>query len=117
MIKRDKMESENISELKKKWVIPKYQTYQDRTQGLKKWIAYTQDHTQQITVQPTYGRGRAKGNFEVLVFHDLPYSIKGITLKNTNTFKEGIRFAKSYINWGKEYLSYIKSSSNKRLKS
>lgn len=79
------------------WHIPKHQTYQETSAGIKKWIAYTQNHMKQITVQPTYGRGRAKGNFEVIIFPNLPHSLKGIVLKNTNTLKEGIRFAKSYI--------------------
>ena len=92
-----------------RWIIPEHQA-----EDMDKWIAYTSDKHFQITVQPTYGRGKIKGNYEVLMFDLWDERGKGITLKNTETFTQGINYAKSYINWGEEYRADLEGQKKAR---
>ena len=62
---------------------------------MEKWIAYPESEDKQITVQPTWGRGRKKGNYEVDFWEEgKPQSQ---VLGYTDTFREGIKIAKKYI--------------------
>ena len=47
----------------------------------------------QITIQETYGRGRAKGKYEVLYF-DLNKGIGGKSLGNSDTMQMALRRAR-----------------------
>ena len=73
---------------------------------MEKWIAYPESEDKQITVQPTWGRGRIKGKYEVLLWE--ANKNKSKILGNYNTFIEGIETAKRYIESNKEHKKLIK---------
>ena len=65
-----------------------------------KWIAYPIGEDQQITVQETYGRGKAKGNYEAIYFPDTnPYHklTRAKTIGYTKTFNEAQEEALHYL--------------------
>jgi hypothetical protein len=73
---------------------------------MEKWVAYPENEDRQITVQPTWGRGRRKGKYEVLLWEENKGKSK--ILGYSNTFIEGIETAKKYIKNNKEHKKLVK---------
>ena len=74
---------------------------------MEKWIAYPESGGKQITVQPTWGRGRKRGKYEVFLWEENKDKIK--ILGYTNTFIEGIETAKRYIRSNNERRKPLKA--------
>ena len=73
---------------------------------MEKWVAYPESEDKQITVQPTFGKGRGRGKYEVLLWEE--NKDKSKILGYSNTFIEGIETAKSYIKNNKEHKKPVK---------
>ena len=73
---------------------------------MEKWIAYPETEDKQITVQPTWGRGKEMGKYEVLLWEE--NKDKSKILGYSNTFIEGIKIAKRYIKNNKEHRKLVK---------